>query len=198
MHIDVTISGMTPLICNRFTDEAAESASSGRRSSAAARDHGTPAEIAATKLYRSAADEETPVIPQPNLLRCLVEGGRFHKVGKSQLTTARGSQLFSCLDILESEIPIKSKAGWQVDTRAVRIPSTGGRILAHRPMFQDWSLTFTIEIDTDICAEKLLRMVIDDAGKRVGLGDFRPQCKGPFGKFVVAHWQQAELAMAAE
>jgi hypothetical protein len=31
--------------------------------------------------------------------------------------------------------------------------------------------------------------VIDAAGKRVGLGDFRPACKGPFGRFVVTNWQ---------
>jgi hypothetical protein len=30
--------------------------------------------------------------------------------------------------------------------------------------------------------------MIDAAGKRIGLGDFRPSCKGPFGKFVVIHW----------
>jgi hypothetical protein len=34
----------------------------------------------------------------------------------------------------------------------------------------------------------LIRAVIDDAGKKIGLGDYRPSRKGPFGRFVVKTW----------
>lgn len=186
MEINITIEGTTPMICNRFTDEAAESATKGTRGASAAADRGTPLEIAESKLYRGLNGK--PMIPQPNLLRCLVEGGRFHKAGKTQLTTSKSSIMYSCLDIQGAEIPIDHREPWRVDTRAVRIPSTGGRILAHRPMFDDWKMTFTAELDTTILSEKLLRAIIDDAGKRVGLGDFRPATKGPFGRFVVTNW----------
>lgn len=195
MFISITITGTTALICNRFTDAAAEAATNGTRGSSAAQDKGTPREIAEAKIYRGL--DGAAIIPQPNLLRCLVEGGRFHKIGKSQVTTARSSMLFSCLDIEGSEVPIVSKEDWRVDTRAVRIPSTGGRILAHRPMFDDWSLSFTAVLDTAILGPKLLRQIIDDAGSRVGLGDFRPQCKGPFGRFKVARWEEEKAVMAA-
>lgn len=190
MEINITIEGTTPMICNRFTDEAAESATKGTRGASAAADRGTPLEIAESKLYRGLNGK--PMIPQPNLLRCLVEGGRFHKAGKTQLTTSKSSIMYSCLDIQGAEIPIDHREPWRVDTRAVRIPSTGGRILAHRPMFDDWKMTFTAELDTTILSEKLLRAIIDDAGKRVGLGDFRPATKGPFGRFVVTNWKVVE------
>ena len=40
---------------------------------------------------------------------------------------------------------------------------------------------------------KLLRQIIDDSGKRIGLGDFRPSTKGPYGRFVVTSWvEQAD------
>jgi len=29
---------------------------------------------------------------------------------------------------------------------------------------------------------------VDDTGQRVGLLDFRPEKKGPFGRFVVTRW----------
>ena len=96
--------------------------------------------------------------------------------------------LFSCLDIAEAEIEIIHSQPWKVDTRAVRIPSTGGRILAHRPMFDDWALEFEVDLDTVILGEKLFRSIVDDAGKRVGLGDFRPATKGPYGRYVVTSW----------
>ncbi len=130
------------------------------------------------------------MIPQPNLLRCLVEGGRFHKIGKSQVTTQKSSLLYACLNIDGTEVSIAHKQPWKVDTRPVRIPATGGRILAHRPMFDDWSLKFVVDLDVSILGPKLMRQIVDDSGKRIGLGDFRPQTKGPFGRFVVDRWSE--------
>lgn len=190
MRIAITIEGTTGLMCNRFSDAAAESASNGTRASSAGQDRGTPQDICTTKLYIGL--DGKPMIPQPNLMRCLVDGGRFTKVGKAQITTAKSTQLYSCVDIAGAEIPIIHKQPWKVDTRAVRIPSTGGRILAHRPMFDDWSLAFELDLDEEILGGKILRKVVDDAGKRIGLGDFRPACKGPYGKFVVTKWEVLE------
>lgn len=188
MKIEITIEGVTALICNRFTDAAAESASNGTRSAIATTDRGTPQEIAASKLYHDL--DGNIAIPQPNLLRCLIEGGRFHKVGKQQLTSDKKSMLYSCVDIEGTMIVLEHKQPWKVDTRPVRIPSTGGRILAHRPMFDDWAMTFVLDIDLSIMSEKLMRQVVDDAGRRIGLGDFRPATKGPFGRFNVTRWAE--------
>lgn len=188
LKIKITIEGTTPLICNKFSDEAAEKASSGSRGASAGQDRGTPQDICAAKLYLGV--NGLPMIPQPNLMRAIVEGGRFTKIGKAQITTAKSTQLYSCVEIAGAEIKLVHKQPWKVDTRAVRIPSTGGRVLAHRPMFDDWALSFELDLDEKILGEKILRQVVDDAGKRIGLGDFRPACKGPYGKFVVTKWQR--------
>ncbi len=42
--------------------------------------------------------------------------------------------------------------------------------------------------------DALVRALVDDAGKKVGLGDYRPERKGPFGKFVVTKWEEAKEA----
>ena len=188
MQIEIRLEGTTALICNKFTDSAAQAASSGTRTSSSAVDRGTAHEIAEAKLYIGINGD--PMIPQPNLLRSLVDGGQFHKIGKSQVTTQKKSMLFSCVDIAEAEIKILHVQPWKVDTRAVRIPATGGRILAHRPMFDDWALEFIADVDTDLLNEKLFRAIVDDAGKRVGLGDFRPATKGPYGRYVVTSWKK--------
>lgn len=187
-ELNIRIEGKTPLLCNRFTDEAAMSATSGTRMSTNG-DKGTPQEQAEGKLYISAQDGK-PMIPQPNLYRCIIDAGKFFKAGKSKVTTQKSSLIPSCVDMDEIEYPIEHKEDWQVDTRAVRIPSTGGRILTHRPMFNDWALDFTVQLDTDVMGEKLFREIVDKAGAAIGLGDFRPDTKGPFGKFVVTHWER--------
>ena len=185
--IEVEITGMTPMICNAFTDEAALAATTGNRM-AMVGERGSPQEQADKKLYRG-ADGKTLIIPSPNVFACIIEGGKFFKNGKSKVTTMKSSLIPACMAISEIELKIKHKDPWHVDTRAVRIPSTGGRILAYRPMFNDWQLEFTLELDTDFMTEKMLREIVDAAGKRIGLGDFRPACKGPFGRFVVTKWK---------
>lgn len=189
-HIAITISGVTPLICNKFTDASAAQASAGTRSAVYTTDRGTPLEIAESKLYLDL--EEKVCIPSPNVLRCIVDGGAFFKAGRSKITTQKSSLLYSCLDIEAATIPIVHRQPWKVDSRAVRIPSTGGRILCHRPMFDDWKLEFEVDLDIEILSTKLLRQIIDDSGKRIGLGDFRPSTKGPYGKFVVDKWAEEE------
>jgi hypothetical protein len=184
--IQVTIEGTTPLILNRFTDEAAMKATS-QTSSSITGDRGSPLEQAEKKLYLG-IDGKTLVIPQPNLFRMLIDAGTFFKVGKSKVTTQKTSLIPACVEVKGTEIPIEFIDPWCVDTRPVRIPSTGGRILCHRPMFHDWRLSFEVEVDTSMMGVKLFRELVDAGGKRIGVGDFRPACKGPFGKFVVVKW----------
>jgi hypothetical protein len=192
VRINIRVDGVTPLILNKFTDKAQLEASGGSRGSSAAADRGTAHEIAESKLYLD-IDGKTPVMPSPNMLRCIIDGGSFHKAGKSKITTQKTSMIPACVFIGAATIGIIHTQPWRVDTRAVRIPSTGGRILAHRPVFEDWSLEFEMTLDTSIIGAKVLREIVDSAGQRIGLGDFRPACKGPFGRFVVTKWVVDEM-----
>ncbi len=184
LEIKVTIQGVTPLLLNRFTDEP-EGADSGEE---APDKNSSPKEHAEYKLYKG-MDGKTLVVPGPNIFRMIIDAGAFFKMGKKTVTTAKSSLIPSFLSLEEVEVPIVSKDGWQVDTRPVRIPSTGGRILRHRPCFHDWALSFTLELDTAEADAHLIREIVDKAGKAIGMGDFRPACKGPFGKFVVVDWK---------
>jgi hypothetical protein len=197
MKIDIVIEGKTPLLLNRFTDEQAQAATKGTRGSNRG-DRGTEREIAESKLYLNSAGQ--PCIPQPNLLSCLVEGGVWHKIGKKQVTTKSESLIYAACDVISTAIAIKHIQPWSVDTRPIVIPSTKGRILAYRPRFDDWQLDFEMELRTEIIGVKLMRAILDDAGMRAGLGDFRPSRKGPFGRFKVIHWKEIpiELREAAE
>jgi hypothetical protein len=187
MLINITIQGHSPLLCNRFTDEAAEKATNGSSTSAMAGSNGTPREIALSKLYLNASEE--PVIPQPNLLRCIIDAGKFFKNGKSKVTTQKSSLIPACVELHDFEFPIRHTQPWSVDSRPIRNPATGGRRLAHRPRFDDWELDFSVELDTREMSERLFREIMDKAGRAIGLGDFRIDCKGPFGKFVILKWQ---------
>lgn len=186
-RIDVSIEGVTPLIMRRFTEEDQESATRGSRKAVATTNRGTPLEQCEKALYRDL--DGTIALPQPNILRCFIDGGNFHKAGRKKITTQKESMLYSCLDIEGVMLPVIHKQPWKVDTRPIRNPSTGGRHLRHRPMFDDWRINMVVILDDDMIDLKLIREIIDDAGNRVGLGDYRPSTKGPYGRFVVTHWE---------
>jgi hypothetical protein len=76
-----------------------------------------------------------------------------------------------------------------VDSRPVVVPATKGRVMRHRPRLDAWALSFALEWDETLITPTQMRRIVDDMGARVGLLDFRPEKKGPFGRSVVTSWQ---------
>lgn len=198
MKISVTIQGVSPLLMNRFT-EAAEVAVSGGTAVTFKGDKGTPRQQAEPKRYADASG--ALYIPGTNLFACIIAAGTFQKVGKSKLTTMKTSLIPAGMLVDDLVCPLHDEHGqplteWEVDSRSVVIPSTGGRIMCHRPRIDAWQCTFIIDVDTSMFTPNLIRAVIDDAGKKIGLGDYRPSRKGPFGRFVVVNWEVLETALS--
>ena len=77
--IDIRIEGITAMLCNRFTDKAQIAATNSTRGSIVG-EQLSPREEATTRLYTNG--DGVPVIPQPNLLKCIMEGGRYFKAGR--------------------------------------------------------------------------------------------------------------------
>jgi len=80
---------------------------------------------------------------------------------------------------------------YEIDTRRVVIKGCGA-ILRSRARFDDWTMKFTIIYDADLLPagsddelRQFLSQVINDAGNRIGIGDYRPQRTGWFGRFEV-------------
>jgi hypothetical protein len=194
LRVSVTIEGLSPYMPHRF-NETAEVAVSGGASPVSNLDRGTPKEIAESFLYKDR--EGNPVIMQPAIFGSIMQAGKFHKLGKSKITTQQTSLVPGYMTVAGTYFLIDHHQPWRVDSRPVRIPSTGGRIIQHRPIFDDWKATFEIEIFDGGFSEKLVRQLVDDAGLRIGIGDLRPEKKGPYGRFKVNHWTREEMARAA-
>ena len=188
MRIRVTIEGVTPLLMNRFHEGNEVKVSSGT-SAAQIGAKGSPREQAEPKAYR--ADNGQLYIPGPNIFAAIIEAGKFHKVGKTKVTTMKTSLVPAGISVLEIICPLGCK-NFEVDSRSVVIPSTGGRVMCHRPRLDKWKCSFTLDVDEEMFSADFVRQLVDDAGRKIGLGDFRPARKGPFGKFKVVSWQVAK------
>jgi len=191
--IKCSIAGSSPLLMNRFTEQAAAKISAGSSSTITISARGTPREQAEPKLYTSANGR--PMLPGPNVFRGLIDAGAFHKAGRKAITTHKSSLVPAGVQIEELECLLSDpfKPGewptWEVDSRSVVNPATGGRMMCHRPRFDAWGLDFTLLIDDKMFDHAIVRLLVDDLGTKIGLGDFRPSRKGPFGRFLVSHWE---------
>lgn len=77
--------------------------------------------------------------------------------------------------------PIKS---YEIDRRRVVIQKQG--VIRARPKFTPWAAQITIVYDEQLVPNpSIITDIATDAGRRIGVGDYRPERKGWFGRFSV-------------
>ena len=161
--------------------------------------------IQAFLVLRRQADRyvhgKDPIIPAENLMSCLIAAGVFIRLdAKRQVSTGKSTILPGFMTIMDPILMlVDPKTGkpctWEADVRKGTNPNGGEAVAICRPRFDSWQFSAGIEIDTAEIGENAIRHLWDLAGKRIGLGDFRPSRKGIFGKFVVEFWEaQREAA----
>ena len=143
------------------------------------------AEQAEYAAYRDPQTQEL-YLPGPALQRAFVSGAAYSK-GKGRGNLSRVAA--ACLLVTPERISLGTKT-YAVDTRPVVVPATKGRVLRHRPRIDKWSCSLELEFDENLLTPGQLRRIVDDTGSRVGVLDFRPEKRGPFGRFMVTFWEQ--------
>lgn len=187
-HVKIRIEGISPLLVHAIPQSLLFPDPGGKQVYTGAKP--TPREEADASLYKATVKgKDIPVIPGQNLFKCLIEGGKFHKIGRSKVTTRDSSLVPAAITLLDMVIPIEFEAPWEVHSQMITNQNTGGKVPCHRPRFDDWALEFELQVDADFMNINLIRLIVDDAGKKIGLGSRRPERKGPFGKFVVTQWK---------
>jgi hypothetical protein len=67
-----------------------------------------------------------------------------------------------------------------------------------RPIFREWACSITFRFIADLVKEKQLASLMGAAGHIVGIGDWRGQKGGPFGRFRLAGPDDAEFLRITE
>lgn len=123
-------------------------------------------------------------VPGFNVFAMLKSAAKLRKLGASVNRAVIVEE-----DEIPLEFPDKGKTAAElyknrayVDMRTIKNGPTSGRVVRCRPIFRDWSLSFTLAFDERAIQRSDLDMVLEDAGAMIGLGDYRPR----FGRFEVA------------
>ena len=183
-EIEIEIRGMTPLLIHRFT-EAAEQCKATRRVQVDERD---PLTEATNNAY--VATDGTYYFSAFAIPNAMAAAGASHKLKGSRKTLR--FVVPSAVRMTSDVVTILNGAGpatrFEVDARPVTIPATKGRIMRYRPRFDCWGAKFRLLLDDAQLAEETAHLLLEQAGQTIGIGDFRPEKRGPFGTFRVTQF----------
>lgn len=184
--IKVEIRGTTPLLIHRF----GEAAETNKQSRAVMVADVEPREEARKVAYIAADGSfyfNAFAIPA-----AMGNAGANHKM-RGTRKTAR-FVVPSAIRLTSDTITILNGSGpakhFEVDSRPVTIPATKGRVMRHRPRFNEWGAAFDLVVNDSLLTVELAHQLLQEAGQQIGIGDFRPEKRGPFGTFRVVKFEE--------
>jgi hypothetical protein len=185
--VTVEIRGTSPLLIHRFTEQNEVEKATRRVIVDSVKD---PREEAKKVAY--IADDGTFYFSASAIPNAMSTAGSNHKMKGS-----RKSLRFivpSAVRITSDTITILNGAGpakdFEVDGRPVTIPATKGRVMRYRPRFNEWGAVFDLVINDNLLSLDTAHQLLNEAGEQVGIGDFRPEKRGPFGCFRVTRFEE--------
>ena len=193
--IHVEITGTAPMLVHKFTEAAAAA----KPTRAAMAEPRSPREEARSHAY--VAGDGTFYFSAFAIPNAMGAAGVNHKL-KGTRRTLR-SVVPSATRVTTDTITILDRDGraattFEVDSRPVTIPATRGRIMRHRPRFDQWRARFVLLIDVTQLPIDAAHQLLSEAGQSIGIGDFRPEKRGPFGTFRVTRFEEVMVEEAED
>lgn len=169
------IVGLSPLLTNNPIGMVAAKDSRGKTAILGAE------ESAERASYRNS--KGALCIPSAGFRAGMVKAAGAFKLGRGSLKTTAAH-----IQATEELLPVLSETfeptdAFTVDTRRVVIGKAG--IMRSRPRYEQWSVYLTISYDPTLLTTETLQALLADAGNRFGVGDYRPERNGWFGRYTV-------------
>lgn len=196
--------GVSALMMDRMSEETLESLETGIRPPQV-KDRPS-VDKAREKIYRN--DSGQIALPVEMLIGALVAAGQKVKNGTKTISTAKTTTLFDLVVVNSVDLPLtngvvdpKSIVGnaadgndlpWTVDRRKgigyqAKTPTAVAII---RPRFPHWEFDLEIQYDDKRVKGEVIKQLFENAGGSQGLGAFRPNKRGPFGRFRIEKWEE--------
>jgi hypothetical protein len=186
--ISIEVKGKTPLLMNKF--DPAEmlniNANKARRSDRPAMSVEDQAEKAAYKMPGGQL-----YIPGAAFKGALKTAGGDFKLRSSKRSVRYMVPMAiqipeSCIYLTIKNKPAKK---YEIDIQRGVNPKTHGAIVIVRPRLDVWEASFTIVLDQEVLQEDLVKNMLEAAGRKVGVGDYRVEKGGHYGQFEITKWK---------
>lgn len=146
-----------------------------------------PEEEAEAGLYVNSKKQYC--LPAIAFRSALIKAVSNKKVGKKSASAIMSAAVFNAdAETVDDEmIPILDKSTMKpvktygIDSRRAIVMKAG--VIRHRPKFSNWSCLIPLQIDTDLVSPEVVAENLNEAGTIIGVGDYRVEKKGWFGRF---------------
>lgn len=140
-----------------------------------------PEEEAEKATYR---DEEGNLYAPSMWFRAsILHGCGGRRIGKTSAKTVISGSVFN----MDSRTPlVRPHTDECVDTYAIhtaRVMVQNQGILRSRPEIEPWAANLRLEVDTEFVSPEIVEELLNVSGRISGVGDWRPQKKGPHGRY---------------
>jgi hypothetical protein len=181
----VKVKGVTPYMQHRMDDASLQDWEK-RRGTILERDNlqHEPERRAAFHAYINQEGEY--FIPAEHFKQSFIKGGAFVKAKVGNSKKSMKNIVAGMWRISEQEISIAKFD--EVDTRSAVNKNVKARIIVHRPKWNKWKAEFTLLIDDDArngVTHETIESIIGYSGRYLGIGSYRPEHTGEFGRFEV-------------
>lgn len=176
----VTIEGVAPILFHAWNVESVESKGRAKKGSAEKK-----SDDVESYIYRN--EKKEICIPGEYLRGAIVGAAKFQQDPRSPRKSA--ADLFKAAVVSLTPLASLGAKDWDyLDRRRVVIQRNA--ITRSRPaMREGWKATFILMVNLpEYISQDLLNATIQQAGKLIGLADFRPS----FGRFVVTSFEVLE------
>lgn len=173
-HAKVNIQGSAPIIMHRWSNEAVKAKATAAKNSTAKKSDNVESYV-----YRL-DDGKTLAIPGEYLRQAIIGAGRYHQDPRSPRKSAM--DLLKAAILVEPELASLGVKQWDyLDRRRVVVQRNA--ITRERPaLAAGWRAALTVtSLLPDYVDPTFLLRLLGDAGRLIGIGDFRPT----YGRFDV-------------
>ncbi len=187
------VVGVTPLIQHAWSEKAIrimQDAQSGKKTKAKNRDPKVPADEYHAAHYWFDEDAGIAGVPASAFKQAMVAACRFY----DGIKMTQAKQMFFVPGEL---LPINGTSVMRTDP--VKIGQTTD--LRYRPQFDRWSCVVDVEFFASQIDTESVVNLLDAAGAGVGIGEWRPERGGSFGRFAIVDqdgWDAYQAGATAE
>lgn len=170
------IVGVTPLLTHNPASMQVGSSSPSRKKTIP-----TPEQEAEAGLYKIEGGFGIPAVAFRSALIYGCRGFKMGKVGAASVVAAAVTHVDEFCLLLDPDTckPLKK---YEIDSRRCVIGNAS--IIRSRPKFPKWACKLIFEIDVDQINPSVVLTHLNEGGMKAGVGDYRPQKMGWFGKFT--------------
>ncbi len=189
--IEIEVTGVTPLMHHKMTEEALFQLLGAKTQKNKDKEELTPREIADKHAYKG--KDGTYYIPSEYLSGAFIHVSSDYKQKNSPRKSVKGiaGGVFTPVEATISLLDDKNApiTDFEVDIRKATNHQKGA-VAVCRPRFDRWKFKTQINIDESLISPETVHEMLNDAGKRSGMGSFRIAKRGSFGAFRVTKFEE--------